>query len=199
MEIKSRIPPEPADTAGNGWTLHPPGAACQGGCGGGVGGIVVVVAVAGVLLATGVLSLPGRQATAPPATSASMPASTLSLIPTLSLTAPGATETATPELATTSTAELVPTPTHEVLLYDDFGNPTSGGPTFGDDLGGEVGYGDNAFRIAFSQPGPGFHAAWSLEQYTDLTVETLFSVPEGVPEAGAGLTLRTVSDGWYLV
>jgi outer membrane protein assembly factor BamD (BamD/ComL family) len=97
------------------------------------------------------------------------------------------------------TGESAPKPTPEVFLYDDFGDPTSGWSVFDDELGGEVGYGDDAFRIAFSQPSDGFHAAWSPLQYADFTVETSFSVPEGPPVAGAGLTLRTVSDGWYLV
>jgi len=49
---------------------------------GGVGGIVVLVAMVGVLLATGVISLPGQQSPAPPATSAPLPASTSPPLPT---------------------------------------------------------------------------------------------------------------------
>ena len=177
----------------------PPRRAPPGWVWGFVGGIVVIALVAGVLLAAGVIRLPDHQAVAPPVTSAPMATPTSPPHPTLPPTAPAVAETPTPELVPTPTADLVLTPTPGALLYDDFGDPASGWPVFGDDLGGRVGYGDDVFRIAFSQPCPGFHAAWSPEQYADFTAEISFSVPEGPPEVGAGLTLRTTSKGWYLV
>lgn len=62
-----------------------------------VWGIVVLVVVAGVLLATGMLSLPGRQGPAPHATSAPVPASTLPPPPTQPPAVPEATEPPPPE------------------------------------------------------------------------------------------------------
>ena len=106
-----------------------------------------------------------------------------------------AVPTPSPPTATLRPASI---PTPSVLVYDDFSNPTSGWPVFGDRKNGEVGYGDDVFRIAFYEPG-GFHAAWSPEQYSDFVVETSFSTPDSVADVGGGLTLRTLGTGWYLL
>ena len=162
----------------------------------GLVGVVVVVALVGALLATGVIRLPGQQAVAL-ITPTPVLVSTLPPLSTLPVAAPSATETPTPP---PPTATLRPTsiPTPSVLVYDDFSNPTSGWPVFGDRKNGEVGYGDDVFRIAFYEPG-GFHAAWSPEQYSDFVVETSFSTPDSVADVGGGLTLRTLGTGWYLL
>lgn len=85
----------------------------------------------------------------------------------------------------------------EVLLFDDFRDDSGGWPVFGDESG-ELGYQDGYLRIAFYQP-VGFHAAWSAQQYSDFIVETVFSTPAGVPDVGAGFTLRTSENAWYLL
>ena len=73
-----------------------------------VGGVIVAAAVVGVLLATGVISLSGRQATAPPATPAPVPTSTSPPTPTLPV--------ATPETAETAVPEPTPTPTQDPVV-----------------------------------------------------------------------------------
>lgn len=117
-------------------------------------------------------------------------------------TAAGATPTKTPGSVHTPQATPSPTapptvPASSVLLYDDFDNPDSGWPVFGDAQTAQVGYGEGVFRIAFYSPG-GFQAAWSPDRYGDFIVETEFSVPEGT-NAGGGLTLRASDQNWYLV
>lgn len=84
-----------------------------------------------------------------------------------------------------------------ILLYDDFTEESGGWPVFGDQKG-EVGYQSGNFRIAFYQP-MGFHAVWSLEEYTDFIVETVFSVPANISDVGAGFTLRANEKRWYLL
>jgi hypothetical protein len=116
----------------------------------------------------------------------------LSPVPTLSPAAP------TPSTVPSSVLTLSPaTPSLPFLLYDDFNNPDSGWSVFGDKQTAEVGYGVEAFRIAFYRGG-GFQASWSLDQYSDFTVETQFRVTAG-SKVGAGLTLRTTPDNWYLL
>lgn len=89
-------------------------------------------------------------------------------------------------------------PTDEsVLLDDDFSDPSSGFTTFGEPGSFDVGYANNAFRIAFEQT-MGFHASWSADDYGDAIVETAIDIPQGV-DVGAGLQLRASPDNWYLV
>ena len=104
-------------------------------------------------------------------------------------------------------ATSVPMPTATPVgstFCDEFNDPGSGWPEFGDrtDPGagyGELGYVQDAYQIAFYQPYPGYyHAAWSPAEYTDFTVEVAFSVPEGSGAAG-GLTLRASDGGRYLI
>jgi hypothetical protein len=85
------------------------------------------------------------------------------------------------------------------MACDEFDTYAGGWPSFGDQENGEVGYAGGKFRIAFYTPGEGFHAAWSPNQYTDFSVETLFSVPADAVGAGGGFTLRTIENRWYLV
>jgi len=109
-------------------------------------------------------------------------------------------ETASVEPAATLEPVLSLAPTNlaaSVLLFDDFNDPDSGWSVFGDKQTAEVGYSEDAFRIAL-YGGGGFQASWSPDQYDDCTVETQFSVPQG-SEAGAGLTLRTTPGNWYLL
>ncbi len=84
-------------------------------------------------------------------------------------------------------------------MCDEFDTRAGGWPSFGDQDNGEVGYAGGKFRIAYYTPGEGFDAAWSPDQYTDFTVETLFSVPVDTIGAGGGFTLRTIENRWYLV
>ena len=98
-----------------------------------------------------------------------------------------------PAVATT-TASMAP-----AVACDEFDTYAGGWPSFGDQESGEVGYAGGKFRIAYYSPGEGFDAAWSPNQYTDFTVETLFSVPADAIGAGGGFTLRTIENRWYLV
>ena len=135
-------------------------------------------------------------------TSAAFPAEPTS-VPLLVSPIPmqGAPSAPPPALSATFTPiRSSPTPTPPSgFLYDDFSDPTSGWPTFGDQAKGEVGYRDGSLRIAFYQPAEGFHSAWSQEQYADFAVEAAFSVPQGNPQAGAGLSLRALGKAWYLL
>ncbi len=85
----------------------------------------------------------------------------------------------------------------DVLLYDDFNDETSGWPVLGNEKG-EIKYSNGNLSIIFYEL-MGFHAAWSPQEYTDFTVETMFSTPASVPDVGAGLTLRTTPNQWYLL
>ena len=104
------------------------------------------------------------------------------------------TQESTQDLPTPAMEQPVFTETPIGYIFDPFDNPDSGFPIF---PGGDVGYTENAFRIAFDQPG-GFHAAWSPKEYADATVELFMSVPEAYPGTAGGLTLRTTEKGWYL-
>lgn len=84
-----------------------------------------------------------------------------------------------------------------LLLYDDFDDPASGWSVF-ENNDAEVGYQDGGFRIACIKPS-GFQASWSPLQYADAVVETVFSTPADIPDAGAGFTLRTREKRWYLL
>ena len=86
-----------------------------------------------------------------------------------------------------------------VLLYDDFSNPASGWPVFGGPgERSEVGYQNGYYRMAFYQL-TGFDAGWSLDEYEDFTIETVFSTPADAADVGAGFTLRTREKAWYLL
>lgn len=85
----------------------------------------------------------------------------------------------------------------DLLMNDDFTDPTTGWPTMGDEVTGKVGYQNGSYRIAFYQPG-GFQAAWSIREYDDFIVETRVCTSETEPGIGAGLTLRTSEKKWYL-
>lgn len=83
------------------------------------------------------------------------------------------------------------------LFEDEFTDPQSGWSVFGDQETAEVGYGEDAFRIAFYQ-GNGFQSSWSPEQFDDFSVEMLINLPAD-STAGAGITLRATSENWYLL
>jgi hypothetical protein len=96
---------------------------------------------------------------------------------------------------------LIPTETADpdVLLYDDFGDPGSGWPVFGGPgERSEVGYRNGYYRMAFYKL-TGFDAGWSVDEYEDFIVETVFSTPADVSDVGAGFTLRTREKAWYLL
>lgn len=99
---------------------------------------------------------------------------------------------------------LVPTETAapadpDVLLYDDFSDPSSGWSVFGGPgESSEVGYRNGYYRMAFYQL-TGFDASWSSDEYEDFIVETVFSTPADVQDVGAGFTLRTREKAWYLL
>ena len=84
-----------------------------------------------------------------------------------------------------------------VIFYDSFEDPSSGFSIFGEPSSYDVGYADNAFRIAFDES-MGFQASWSPDDYRDAVVETSIDVPQGV-DVGAGLQLRASPDNWYLL
>lgn len=117
------------------------------------------------------------------------------------LTAPPATET--PASLSTSTSASAPDPAVEPAkapdaVCDEFDTYAFGWPTENqlNDVVVEQAHGQ--FRIAYYKPGEGFSASWSPGQYTDFTVETLFSTPADAKGAAGGLTLRTLEKRWYL-
>jgi len=108
-------------------------------------------------------------------------------------------ETASLQATPADAAPDVVTSPASAAMCDEFDTRAGGWSTFGDPEKNEVGYSAGRFRIAYYSPGEGFDASWSPEQYTDFTVETLFSVPADAVGAGGGLTLRTIENRWYLV
>jgi hypothetical protein len=98
----------------------------------------------------------------------------------------------------TETPKSTSIPTEDpYLINDEFDDPNSGWPTFGDTSSGEVGYRNGYFRLAFYQLGY-FNSAYSLGTYDDYFVETRFCTSDTTPEIGAGLTLRASDYKWYL-
>jgi len=90
-------------------------------------------------------------------------------------------------------------PAKTTAACDEFDTHAGGWSVFGDRENGEVGYAGGKFRIAYYSPGQGFNSSWSRDEYTDFTVETLFSVPADATGAGGGLTLRAKDKQWYLL
>ena len=102
-------------------------------------------------------------------------------------------------LVSTETADPEDPEDQDVLLYDDFSNPASGWSVFGGPgERSEVGYQNGYYRMAFYQL-TGFDAGWSLDEYEDFTIETVFSTPADAADVGAGFTLRTREKAWYLL
>ncbi len=162
--------------------------------------LIIALAIA-VLWMMGIINFPIKPLTSSTALSTAIPLSASPTFPTptseeTALPTPEATHTqeVTQDLQTPTLGQPVFTYTPVGYIYDPFDNPDSGFPIF---PSGDVGYAENAFRIAFDQPG-GFHAAWSPKEYADATVELFMSVPEAYPGTAAGFTLRTKQDAWYL-
>jgi hypothetical protein len=102
-----------------------------------------------------------------------------------------------PDIVVDTPAPLATATPNPYLLYDEFDNPNSGWPTFGDTSSGVVGYANGSFRLAFYQLGF-FNSSYSLGTYDDFIVETRVCTSPTTPGIGAGLTLRASENNWYL-